>query len=52
MLGFKNLNEKTYIFSDLQDLNPQVPQDSLQWNDMNSGLLLQTPALDHSAHFS
>ena len=41
-----------YIFLNLHDLNPHVPQDSLQWNDMNSGLSLQTPALDHSAHFS
>ena len=46
------IQRKKYIFSNLHDLNPHVPQDSLQWNDMNSGLSLQTPALDHSAHFS
>ena len=46
------IQRKKYRFSNLHDLNPHVPQDSLQWNDMNSGLLLQTPALDHSAHFS
>ena len=43
---------KNIYISDLHDLNPHVPHDSLQWKDMNSGLLLQTPALDHSAHFS
>ena len=52
VLGSRIPKEKKITFSNLHDLNPHVPQDSLQWNDMNSGLLLQTPALDHSAHFS
>ena len=36
----------------LPDLNPQVPQDSLQWNIITFGDLVQWPALAHWGHFS
>ena len=36
----------------IPDLNPQDPQDSLQWYAINSGFVPQAPDLDHSGHFA
>ena len=40
------------FFSDLRDLKPQDPHDSLQLKNMKSGFVEQWPSRDQIWHFS